>query len=74
MKLTNISKQVMELAEEEAQRVGLGYLGTEHILLGLIRCDAGIASKILEGFGVTEATARQVIESVLGRPQPPPGS
>lgn len=54
------AKKVLELAVEEARLLGHSYIGSEHLLIGLIREDEGIAGKILRSFGVNLLGARQL--------------
>jgi ATP-dependent Clp protease ATP-binding subunit ClpC len=54
------AKKVLELAVEEARLLGHNYIGSEHLLLGLIREDEGIAGKILRSFGANLLGARQL--------------
>ena len=58
-------KRVLELATEEAVRLGQNYIGTEHILLGLIREDEGMAAQVLRNVGVSLRGARQAVISEL---------
>ncbi|MCX7918162.1 MAG: ATP-dependent Clp protease ATP-binding subunit [bacterium] len=60
------ARKVIDLAREEAQNLGHSYIGTEHILLGLIREGEGIAYKSLDAFGITIDAARNQIISLLG--------
>jgi ATP-dependent Clp protease ATP-binding subunit ClpC len=57
------------MAHEEAERSHHAYIGTEHLLLGLLREDEGLAGKVLNNLGVELTTVRSAIESVLGRNQ-----
>jgi ATP-dependent Clp protease ATP-binding subunit ClpC len=57
---------VLELAVEEAQALGHNYIGTEHVLLGLIREGEGVASKVLEQFNVRIDKAREMTIYLLG--------
>ena len=52
------AKKVLELAVEEARLLGHNYIGSEHLLLGIIREDEGIAGKILRNFGANLLGAR----------------
>jgi ATP-dependent Clp protease ATP-binding subunit ClpA len=61
------AKKVMELAVDEARRFNHHYIGTEHILLGLIREGEGIAARVLEQFGVNLHAARQNVLDVLNQ-------
>jgi ATP-dependent Clp protease ATP-binding subunit ClpC len=58
------SRKVMQLARQEAQFYNLGYVGTEHLLLGLIKEEAGLAGRILENFGLDLLTVRREIEKI----------
>ncbi|WP_371376689.1 ATP-dependent Clp protease ATP-binding subunit [Sporomusa aerivorans] len=60
------AKKVIELAMEEALRLGHSYVGTEHILLGLIREGEGIAAQVLTGMGVDINLMRQRVIEMLG--------
>ncbi len=67
--LTPRAKKVIELAVEEARRLGHNYIGTEHLLLGLVREGEGIAAGVLESLGVSLEKVRQkVIQSVSQQP------
>jgi ATP-dependent Clp protease ATP-binding subunit ClpC len=65
------SKKVLELAAEEARNLGVGYIGTEHVLLGLIREGEGVAAKILENLGADLDKARQQVMQLLTPTQHP---
>lgn len=72
--LTPRTKRVIELAVEEARRLGHPYIGTEHLLLALVREGEGIAVDLLEGLGVSiervrQETARLLVENVGSAPQ-----
>jgi len=60
------AKKVLELAAEEARSFGHNYIGTEHILLGLLKEQEGIASQVLFGLGIDLDKARKEISSLLG--------
>ena len=63
--LTPRAKRVIELAVEEARRLGHNYIGTEHLLLGLVREGEGIAAGVLESLGVNlEKVRAQVVQVV----------
>jgi ATP-dependent Clp protease ATP-binding subunit ClpX len=67
-------RKVIVLAQEEARRLNHNSVGTEHILLGLIREDEGVAAKALESLGISvDAALRQVEEIVPRGQQAPPG-
>jgi enamine deaminase RidA (YjgF/YER057c/UK114 family) len=66
-RFTNRAKKVLTLAQEEAERAHHSYIGTEHLLLGLMREGEGLAGKALDNLGVEINEVRTTIESVLGR-------
>lgn len=66
--LTPRAKKAVELAVDEARRLNTGYIGTEHLLIGLIREGEGMAAGILESFGMTlEKTRVAVLNERNGR-------
>jgi len=68
-RFTEQAKRAILLAQEEANRLNHGYLGTEHILLGLIRENEGIAANALKNSGIDLARVRQEVEKAVGRGQ-----
>lgn len=60
------AKRVMELALAESQELGHNYIGTEHILLGLIREDEGVAARVLSALGADVESVRDVVIDMLG--------
>ena len=60
------AKKVLDLAVEEARVMGHNYIGTEHILLGLVREGEGIASQVLENLGIESESLREKILELLG--------
>ncbi|MBI4655207.1 MAG: ATP-dependent Clp protease ATP-binding subunit [Elusimicrobia bacterium] len=69
------AKKVLEYAVEEAQKMGHSYIGTEHILMGLIREEEGVAARVLENLGLKLETVREEVLSLLGeieQREPPP--
>lgn len=60
---------VMALAQEEAKRLGHDYIGTEHLLLGLLREEEGVAAKVLANLGMDLEAARNRVEHIIGRGQ-----
>ena len=60
------AKRVLELSWEEARQLGHNYIGTEHLLLGLIREGEGVAARVLENLGVDLTKVRQHIIRLLG--------
>ncbi|NLO89049.1 MAG: ATP-dependent Clp protease ATP-binding subunit [Clostridia bacterium] len=71
--LTPRAKTVLELAGDEARRLGVNYVGTEHILLGLIREGEGVAARVLNNLGATHEKVRQQVLSLLGGGSMPGG-
>ena len=71
-RFTDRSRRVVVLAQEEARMFNHEYVGTEHILLGLIREDGGVAAQALESLEITEEAARQQVEEIVGRGQAGP--
>ena len=66
-RFTERSKKVLTLAQEEAERGHHSYIGTEHLLLGLMRETDGLAAQVLESLGLNIETVRVRIQAVLGR-------
>ncbi len=66
-KFSERARRVLTSAQEEAQRLNHGYIGTEHILLGLIREEEGVAAKVLNNLGVTLTKVRSAVEYIIGR-------
>ncbi|MCL6636161.1 MAG: ATP-dependent Clp protease ATP-binding subunit ClpC, partial [Peptococcaceae bacterium] len=64
--LTPRAKRVLELAVDEARRMGHNYVGTEHLLLGLIREGEGVAARALASLGADLNKVRSVIMQMLG--------
>ncbi len=65
------ARRVLTLAQEEAQRLSHSYIGTEHILLGLVVEEEGIAAKVLVNLGVSLSKVRSGVEFVIGRGEKP---
>lgn len=72
--MTPRAKKVMELAVDEARRMNHHYIGTEHLLLGLIREGEGIAAGVLVSLGITLEQARNEVLRILGQPGAQPGA
>ncbi len=66
-RFTEKAKKVLTLAQDEAEKSHHSYIGTEHLLLGLLREGDGLAAKVLANLGVEIDKVRTTIESVLGR-------
>ncbi len=73
-KFTERARRVLTLAQEEAQRFEHSYIGTEHILLGLVREGDGVAVKVLSNLGVELSKIRAAVEFILGRGEHTGGS
>jgi ATP-dependent Clp protease ATP-binding subunit ClpC len=71
-RFTHRARQVIILAQEEAKRLNHGTVGTEHILLGIIREGEGVASKVLESLNIDPERVRAEIESAIGRGEEAP--
>jgi len=69
--LTPRVKKVLELANDEAQRWGVNYVGTEHLLLGLVREGEGVAAQVLADIGVSADAIRKQVLTLLGGPPGP---
>ena len=70
-KFSERARRVLTLAQEEAQSLNHSYIGTEHILLGLVREEEGIAAKVLANLGVGLSKVRASVEFVIGRGDKP---
>ena len=66
-KFTERARRVLTLAQEEAQRFNHNYIGTEHLLLGLVREGDGVAAKVLSNLGVELGKVRSAVEFIIGR-------
>lgn len=65
-KFTNRAKQVIKLAKKEAQRLNHNYLGTEHVLLGLMKLGQGIAVNVLKSLNLDYEVLRNEVERIVG--------
>lgn len=65
-KFTNRAKQVIKLAKKEAQRLNHNYLGTEHVLLGLLKLGQGVAVNVLRNLNIDFETVRSEVEKLVG--------
>jgi len=70
-KFSERARRVLTLAQEEAQHFNHSYIGTEHILLGLLREDEGVGAKVLANLGVSLSKARSAVEFIIGRGDKP---
>jgi ATP-dependent Clp protease ATP-binding subunit ClpC len=71
-RFTDRARRVVVLAQEEARLLNHNYIGTEHILLGLIHEGEGVAAKALESMGISLERVRQQVEEIIGAGQSPP--
>src|SRR5262252_7616748 len=73
-RFTDRARRVVVLAQEEARMLNHNYIGTEHILLGLIHEGEGVAAKALERLGISLEGVRQQVEENIGQgPHAPSG-
>ncbi len=70
-KFSERARRVLSLAQDEAQRFNHNYIGTEHILLGLVRETEGVAARVLSGLGVDLSKVRSAVEFIIGRGEKP---
>jgi ATP-dependent Clp protease ATP-binding subunit ClpA len=66
-RFTDRARRVVVLAQEEARMLNHGYIGTEHLLLGLIHEGEGVAARALEAMGISLDAVRQQVETIIGR-------
>ncbi len=71
-KFTDKARRVVVLAQEEAKLLNHNYIGTEHILLGLIHEGEGVAAKALESLGIDLAAVREQVQEIIGQGQQAP--
>jgi ATP-dependent Clp protease ATP-binding subunit ClpC len=71
-KFTDKARRVVVLAQEEAKLLNHNYIGTEHILLGLIHEGEGVAAKALESLGINLDSVRQQVQEIIGQGQQAP--
>ena len=70
-KFSERARRVLSLAQEEAQRFNHNYIGTEHILLGLVRETEGVAARVLSSLTVDLGKVRSAVEFIIGRGEKP---
>ena len=68
-RFTDRARRVIDLAHEEARLLNHTYVGTEHLLLGLIGAGEGVAVQALESLGVSLEAVREQVEQIIGRGQ-----
>jgi ATP-dependent Clp protease ATP-binding subunit ClpC len=71
-RFTGRARRVVVLAQEEARLLNHNYIGTEHILLGLIHEGEGVAAKALESLGISLQAVRSEVEEIIGQGQSAP--
>ncbi len=71
-KFTDKARRVVVLAQEEAKLLHHNYIGTEHILLGLIHEGEGVAAKALESLNISLESVREQVQEIIGQGQQPP--
>ncbi len=71
-KFTDKARRVVVLAQEEAKLLNHNYIGTEHILLGLIHEGEGVAAKSLEALGINLESVREQVQEIIGQGQQAP--
>src|SRR6476620_9430878 len=71
-RFTDRGRRVVVLAQEEARMLNHNYIGTEHILLGLIHEGEGVAAMVLESLGISLEAVRQQVGEIIGRGQQAP--
>src|SRR5436190_1186187 len=69
-RFTERAQRVILIAQEEAKRLNHDYVGTEHLLLGLIALGEGVAARVLENLGVRLDVVKEEVISLLGEGQP----
>ena len=70
-KFSERARRVLSLAQDEAQRFNHNYIGTEHILLGLVRETEGVAARVLSSLSVDLSKVRSAVEFIIGRGEKP---
>jgi ATP-dependent Clp protease ATP-binding subunit ClpC len=71
-RFTDRARRVVVLAQEEARMLNHNYIGTEHILLGLLHEGEGVAARALESLGISREAVRQQVEEIIGQGQQAP--
>ncbi|HPV02268.1 MAG TPA: Clp protease N-terminal domain-containing protein, partial [Clostridiales bacterium] len=66
-RFTEKAEKALSLAQESAARLGHSYVGTEHLLLGLLKEGTGVAARVLQSQGVTEEKIISQIDELIGR-------
>ena len=68
-RLTQRARRVLSLAHQEAERMHHNYVGTEHILLGLIQEEGGVAGRVLRELGLETNRVQEIVERLTGTGQ-----
>jgi len=71
-KFSERARRVLTIAQEEARNLNHSYIGTEHILLGLVREDEGVAARVLVNMGISLPKVRSAVEFLIGKGEKPP--
>jgi ATP-dependent Clp protease ATP-binding subunit ClpC len=71
-RFTDRARRVVVLAQEESRMLGHDYIGTEHVLLGLIQEEEGVAAKALESMDISLEAVRRQVEEIIGQGQDAP--
>jgi ATP-dependent Clp protease ATP-binding subunit ClpC len=71
-RFTDRARRVVVLAQEEARMLNHNYLGTEHLLLGLVHEGEGVAARALESLGISLGAVRQQVQEIIGQGQQAP--
>jgi ATP-dependent Clp protease ATP-binding subunit ClpA len=71
-RFTDQARRVVVLAQEESRLLLHNYIGTEHLLLGLVRVDEGLGAQVLRSFDVSLESVRAGVERIIGRGSSPP--
>src|SRR5882757_3846260 len=67
-RFTQRARRVLSLAQEEAERLRHNYIGTEHMLLGLLREEGGIAGRVLRDLGLEQHKVEELVEELTHAP------
>ena len=70
-KFSERARRVLSLAQEEAQHFNHNYIGTEHVLLGLVREPEGVGTRVLISMGIDLSKVRSAVEFIIGRGEKP---
>jgi ATP-dependent Clp protease ATP-binding subunit ClpC len=70
-KFSERARRVLTVAQEEARNLNHSYIGTEHILLGLVREEEGVAARVLTNLGISLSKVRSAVEFIIGRGEKP---